>query len=126
MAADRWRHGRRCECAWVLTRSVHEQKREAPTSPAGQAPEIAVGSGLSAGMSEVELENICRLQYARWSSEQEYVSAVGSPPELWPDSGLYKSTKKKGQEDRKFYWKRAPEWRHMWSKAANSSKAMMT
>ena len=46
---------------------------------------------------------------------------MGAPPETWPDSGLYKSTKKKG-DDCKFYWKKTPEWRHMWGKAASAMK----
>jgi len=70
------------------------------------------------GLSDLELENVCRLQYARWSDEEEYVSATGSAPDRWP-SGLYKSTKKKG-DDCKFYWKRVPEWKHMWIKASSS------
>ena len=49
-----------------------------------------VGSGLAnQGLSDVELENICRLQYARWKDLQEYVSAVGQEPDLWPN-GLIK------------------------------------
>ena len=97
-----------------------EQKRAAPASP-GVADEIPMGSGLPSGLSDVELENICRLQYARWASEQEYVASVGAPPDRWPDSGLYKSTKKKG-DDCKFYWKKVPEWRHMWGKASSAMK----
>ena len=50
-----------------------EQKRAAPASP-GAAEEIPLGSGLPSGLSDVELENICRLQYARWANEQEYVA----------------------------------------------------
>ena len=69
---------------------VAPQKRSAPASPGAQADEIPLGSSLPTGLSDVELENICRLQYARWASEQEYISSVGSPPDLWPDSGLYK------------------------------------
>eukprot|EP00287_Rhodomonas_sp_CCMP768_P008252 CAMPEP_0196719404 /NCGR_PEP_ID=MMETSP1091-20130531/2382_1 /TAXON_ID=302021 /ORGANISM="Rhodomonas sp., Strain CCMP768" /LENGTH=161 /DNA_ID=CAMNT_0042060341 /DNA_START=67 /DNA_END=552 /DNA_ORIENTATION=- len=120
------------------------------------ADEIPVGSGLNdQGLSDVELENMCRLQYARWKDLQEYVSTVGNGPDLWPN-GLIKvllqsaippphtfirphsklpfissigalddvlmlcslqSTKKKG-DDCKFYWKKVPEWRHMWGKAS--------
>jgi len=44
-------------------------------------------------MGEVELENTCRLQYSKWSSIKDYVAEVGSAPEEWPCSGLYKSTR---------------------------------
>ena len=84
-----------------------------------QAPEIPVGSGLlDRGYTELQLENICRLQYARWQDVDEYISVVGTAPDLWPN-GLIKSTKKKG-DDCKFYWKKVPEWQHMWAKAAKS------
>jgi hypothetical protein len=71
----------------AVTANSSSVKRQ---SSAGQADEIALGSCLPAGLSDVELENICRLQYARWKDVQEYVAAVGSMPDVWPESGLFK------------------------------------
>ena len=71
----------------AVTANSSSAKRQ---SSAGQADEIALGSCLPAGLSDVELENICRLQYARWKDVQEYVAAVGSMPDVWPESGLFK------------------------------------
>ena len=54
------------------------------------ADEVAVGSGLmDRGLSDVDLENVCRLQYARWHDLQEYVGGVGNEPDYWPN-GLIK------------------------------------
>ena len=40
---------------------------------------VAVRSGLPSGLSDVELENICRLQYARWSSDaHEILTAIAA------------------------------------------------
>uniref|UniRef100_A0A6U4Y9P1 Uncharacterized protein n=1 Tax=Hemiselmis andersenii TaxID=464988 RepID=A0A6U4Y9P1_HEMAN len=97
------------------SRGVQKRSITAPK----EADEVAVGSGLmDRGMSDIELENMCRLQYARWNNLEEYVRAVGNEPDYWP-SGLIKSTKKKG-DDCKFYWKKANEWKHFWGKASMS------
>ena len=49
-----------------------------------------MGSGLSdRGLSDTDLENTCRLQYAKWHDVDEYVTVTGSPPDLWPN-GLIK------------------------------------
>jgi hypothetical protein len=36
--------------------------------------------------------------------------------------GMHQSTKKKGDEC-KFYWKKVPEWKHMWNKASGGKAA---
>ena len=63
------------------------QKR---SSQADSVAEVPVGSGLSdRGLSDTDLENTCRLQYAKWHDVDEYVTVTGSPPDLWPN-GLIK------------------------------------
>ena len=37
-------------------------------------------------------------------------------------AGMHQSTKKKGDEC-KFYWKKVPEWKHMWNKASGGKAA---
>jgi len=74
--------------ASTANRATPRKRNERPDS--GSKDEIQVGSGLAnQGLSDVELENICRLQYAKWKDLQEYVSAVGNEPDLWPN-GLIK------------------------------------
>jgi hypothetical protein len=75
------------------TSSRRSGRGASTSSPQGGSAEVKVGAGLREGMGEVELENTCRLQYSKWSSIKDYVAEVGSAPEEWPCSGLYKSTR---------------------------------
>lgn len=59
----------------------------------GGSSDVVVGSALPTGLSELELENLCRLQYSKWSNMDDYIAEVGSMPEVWPCSGLNKSTR---------------------------------
>jgi hypothetical protein len=64
------------------------QKRNSQSESAAEIPHV--GSGLSdRGLSDLDLENTCRLQYAKWHDVDEYVAATGAPPDLWPN-GLIK------------------------------------
>lgn len=68
------------------------QKRSARPDTAAQhtADEVPVGSGLiDQGFDDTALENMCRLQYARWNNMEEYIATVGNQPDMWP-SGLIK------------------------------------
>ncbi len=76
----------RASSSSASTRCV-PQKR---TSQSDNAPDVPVGSGLSdKGLTDLDLENTCRLQYAKWHDVEEYVSITGSAPDLWPN-GLIK------------------------------------
>ena len=59
----------------------------------GGSSDVVVGGALPSGLTELELENLCRLQYSKWTSMDDYVAEVGSMPEVWPCSGLNKSTR---------------------------------
>ena len=76
----------RASSSSASSRSV-PQKR---SSQSENAPDVPVGSGLSdRGLTDLDLENTCRLQYAKWHDVEEYVSITGSAPDLWPN-GLIK------------------------------------
>jgi len=59
----------------------------------GGSSDVVVGGALPSGLTELELENLCRLQYSKWTNMDDYVAEVGSVPEVWPCSGLNKSTR---------------------------------